>query len=405
MAWTFKLCNIATDTLLADVTGITLQATVGPRASRPMTIVLDLPCDQAALKTIQADGDPALWVGTRAIKAYRNGTLRGHAIVTNLSYEAGEDYDMKVKVTAMSPMFRFSSRMVWDSTGRIAYPIFSDPITGGALLRQVIANSIANEDDLGTPRRFEITTSGATDTTTVNIAHLIPDAPLTIAELVNTLTETGVVDIVEQPVDSSMGVPAGVMSRMNTYNLAGSDRSGTVHFDFDTGSKNVAGARRVIDLGTLANEIVYELGPKIDNNHYRGNISGTELTPVNLSSWQAMQLASRAKYGSYTNYRVYDDDGDAESRPLFHQLWKTEVELRVNPRDLVYFTPAAGGDNFAQFGPFDDFNLGDLVAISASDNLGPAISNTKQRIYGFDVAVNSNGDEEISELICSADAE
>src|SRR5437879_1545573 len=105
--WSFLLTNIATDTTIADITSLTLSATLQTRLNRPQSLVAEFPIDQSALSTLQADGDPALYVGTRAIKGYRNGVLRCHLIVWTIEYQGTEDYSGRIQMTAFDPTVRF----------------------------------------------------------------------------------------------------------------------------------------------------------------------------------------------------------------------------------------------------------------------------------------------------------
>lgn len=414
MAWSFLLTDIKTDATIADVTELCLTSKVSARLNRPMSMEFTMPADdQTVLATFGPDGDAALTAGTRAIKAYQDGVLRGHCIVWTLSWSGGTDNDPKVDVTCLDPLIRLQYRYVFDSTGQIADYDFGTTYTGGNLLRDVISYSRTYEDNLGSPALLPIDTFTGVDTSTTNLASVITDSPMTIGDLVTALTDTGVFDVVLTPVDSSgAGYAAGIMAQLNTYEEAGSDISATVHFDYATGLKNVEAARRVIDASTLGNRVTFEIGPKRGPDHWQANVTGTETGPTtsapyaeDLTAWQALQLASRAKYGTYSDVRTYDSgDYDAGALPLWHRLWKTEVNLRVNPRDLVYLTPRAWTTANPNFRPFIDYNLGDIVGINGSTFLGPAITNAKQRIYGFDVSIE-DGVERVAELVTSADAE
>jgi hypothetical protein len=228
---------------------------------------------------------------------------------------------------------------------------------------------------------------------------------MTVGDLATLLTESGVVDLVARPVDSSMGYTAGIMAELSAVSRYGTDKSGYLHLDYATGDYSVAKARWVEDGSTLGNKIVYELGPRKDVEHWRGNITATETTPVNLSAYLALEMASREKFGASATIRVYDSEGDESSaRPLFHQLWKTEVVLRDDARQLLYLTPAATNST-TSFAPFDDYDKGDTISVNTGTVTGNPVVNGKQRIYGFDIDTDTEGVERVGELICSADGE
>jgi hypothetical protein len=51
--------------------------------------------------------------------------------------------------------------------------------------------------------------------------------------------------------------------------------------------------------------------------------------------------------------------------------------------------------------PFDDYDIGDLIKVNLGDVFGPAVANQTQRVYGFDVDLDTDGVERVSELIVS----
>src|SRR5262245_8427914 len=101
--WTFVLTDIGTANELVDITSAALTAKIAPRLNRPLTLTLELPADNPDIRELAADGDPNLTVGTRSIKAYRNGTLRANVIVWNLSYDGDAD-TARVSVTGYDPL-------------------------------------------------------------------------------------------------------------------------------------------------------------------------------------------------------------------------------------------------------------------------------------------------------------
>lgn len=404
--WEFLLCDLATDATLLDLTGYA-TATIVDKLSRPTSVVLNIPYDVPSLFTTAADGDPNLHKGTRTIKVKRNSVLVKHVRVHNLSWDDDENIG-NIQVTGYDPMQQLSVRTCWDSTGHVADFTYPSPTTGAAMLADVIANSVTYEDEVvggSTPAPLPLDYTGGTISSTVDLAAAFTDTPITIGDLITTLSATGVLDVVVTPVDTSTGASAGIIGQLQVVDRWGSDLTSTVHFDYGTGSYNVAKARRVDGIDTLCNRLIYELGPKVETQTdvWKGNITGTELTPVNLSTpWQADQLASRVKYGTWAVFRIYDAGNENASRPLFHELWKTESTFRVYGRDQIFLTPARGTG--AVFGPYADYQVGDTVAINtAAPLLGAAVSAQPQRIYGFQVEIDADGLEQVSEFIVSAD--
>src|SRR5207253_3374145 len=100
------------------------------------------------------------------------------------------------------------------------------------------------------------------------MGEFFTEGPQTIGDLVSALVDTGQVDVVLEPIDSSMGFDAGIMARLNVVPSWGSNRSAT--FEYAVGLKNVESARRTLGIETLATRITYELGPKTSKDHWTG---------------------------------------------------------------------------------------------------------------------------------------
>ena len=374
--WTFVLTDISTGAELVDITAAALTAKIAPRLNRPLTLTLELPADNADIRATAADGDPNLTVGTRAIKAYRNGTLRANVIVWNLSYD-GDANDAKVSVTGYDPLVQLRRRPARDETGDFSNPEFGDAVQAGDLVKGIVDNTILWEGDL------LIDTSGTCDAATV-LGGNLGDWPIMIFDLVTIITDTGVVDIVLEPLDDT----ADKLAVLHVRDTWGTDKTASVTFDYATGEHNVASARRILDMDDICNKLWMYLGPKIDIQHWRGNITGHDAT-------------STAKYGVYMDIHIYDSGQENASRDLFQQLWATELALRKVPAELLYVTPQAGRAPE----PFDDYGIGDLVTVNLGTVFGPAVSGGVQRVYGFDVDLDVDGVERVSELIVSDQGE
>lgn len=393
MTWTFSLCDRVTDATLADLTVWSTSKKVSARLNRPLAVDLTVPGDTTSLQGDAGDGLPLLWPGVRTVKAYQDGTLRGHTIVWNWG-PSGDPNNTAWTLTGYDPMMLFPKRLVQEADGTFADPVFPSPISGAEIIQLALENTIANDGALPIDLTGPIASSA-------DLAADLSGWPTTIADLVSTLTDTGELDIQMFPVDTTTGYAAGVMAQVRVADSLGSDLTATVHFDYGTGSYNVSNIRRSFDLDELCNKLYYYLGPRgtYDNRHYKGNITATE---TGLEAYAALQDTSRDIYGVFMDVKIFDDtDVENSQRKLFHQLWKTEVTLRVQPRELLYVTPAPGTGS--AFRPFIDYNPGDVVSVNASTLVGPAISSAAQRIYGFDVEIDANGVERVSELIVSPD--
>lgn len=377
--WTFVLTDIKSGAELADVTSAALSAKIAPRLNRPLTVALELPADNAEIRAIAGDGDPNLVVGSRSIKAYRNGTLRANAIVWNLNYDGGAD-SAKVSLTGYDPLAQLRRRPARDETGDFSNPEFGDETPAGELVQEIVQNTISwDEGDLCIDPE-----SGVCDASTT-LGGNLSDWPVMIFDLFTIITDTGVVDIVMEPLDST----ANKLAVLNAVDSWGSDLTASVSFDYATGSHSVASARRIVDMDDICNKLWYYLGPKLDIQHWRGAIQNPS------------DEDSIIKYGVYMDIHIYDSGQENAERDLFRQLRTTELALRSTPQELLNVTPQTG----VASEPFDAYGIGDLVVVNLGTAFGPAVEGGVQRVYGFDVDLDADGVERVSELIVSAQGE
>jgi hypothetical protein len=394
--WTVELTNVADDSVICDLSHLFRSASVAPRANKPRAISVTSPADIAAIRAIAADGDRGLTTGTRALKVKRDGTLWGHCQVRRYEGQADENTN-SAQIDAYDPYYNLYSRPVRDSTGDLSLPTFPSPISGATIIKEAIENSITFEGPL--PIDLATGTFDETIPPAVDLGAELANWPITIGDLIDLLTKTGVCDVVFKPVDTSLGYAPGILAALSVRNKAGTDRSATVHFDFDTGDHSIAKYRFVEDMGNpqqagsgLCNKLQYLLGPRKNQQHWAGNITATETTPEDLSAYLALEDASRLKYGVFMDLRVFDTYDENSARPMWHQLWKREVAYRVVPLQRAYFTPTAP----APFEPVADFDVFDTVALNTSDLVGPELVNAKQRVYGY--TANMDGPESVERL-------
>ena len=207
-----------------------LTAKIAPRLNRPLTLTLELPADNPDIRVTAPDGDPRLTVGTRAIKAYRNGVLRANVIVWKLSYDGDAD-TAKVSVTGYDPMVQLRRRPARDETGDFSQPrVRRHRPPPARLVQDIVSNTIAWEGDL------LIDPSGGTCDASTALGGNLGDWPVMIFDMFTIITDTGVVDIVLEPLEATPGKLA-VLNAVDTW---GNDSTDTVSFDYATGSYNVA---------------------------------------------------------------------------------------------------------------------------------------------------------------------
>jgi hypothetical protein len=186
-----------------------------------------------------------------------------------------------------------------------------------------------------------------------------------------------------------------MMGVLNAYNgNMGNDLTGSVHFQYATGSFNCTKARMVVDKSGLANRIRYLLGPRRKTardpgslQHWDGSIDRTtvlQLPPGWLAVGEPARAQSEIDYGIREDTRVIDAQGDSSigltaantalPRELYLYGWSREAWIRLKPKLMVHLTP--------QPGTLPTFKVGDLVMVSAGAAFGGGFSGV-QRVMEY----------------------
>lgn len=391
-----------------DISRIALTKRHAPRHNQPnsSTFVVEVPAGHALVTDAFTDGYPAMRKGNRKLLAWRDGDIIHNGRVFSVERN-GDGRNNRAIITSMGPSMELgyesedrAGRPVRDETGNFIDPTFDSPITGAELVFQILTNSqvVGDEGDPGGegPLPIDLTTGTFSST-----ADLSPENnmswPILAGDFFKMLVDTDLIDIVWRPVDPAEGLDPYAMVAVSVVDLHGSDVSGTVHFDYWTGSFNAKNARHVEDFATINNKLYDYLGPRIDKQHWAGNITpgspGTTADPTD----------SRTLYGGqFMQIRVYDaNDVENTVRPLFLKLWDAEQRLRMEPRDVLFLTPSP--DSKALFQPYTDYSLGDLIAVNVGGDFGVNIAGI-QRVYGWDVEWDRQGIERVTNIIVTADA-
>jgi hypothetical protein len=213
------------------------------------------------------------------------------------------------------------------------------------------------------------------------------DWPMTIADLVAMLVETGEVDVVCAPTDS--GGNLGVVSVYNgDY---GTDRTGSVSFQYATGSYNARGCRRTVDFRELMNKLWIYLGPRVrttrdpaGDQHWKANITADDsgLADPPQTTIAALIANSRTDHYVRMQIRIFDADGAAASRLLYRRWWQMESWLRAKPRTFVHIVPNRG--------VAPAFRTGDLISVSAGTSFRGGFSGA-QRVMEYTYRWDNDG--------------
>jgi hypothetical protein len=350
------------------------------------------------------------------LKVVVDSTLRFHGMIQTVSDDGDED-KLYSEYVAADPMEMWKWRPARDADGDFSKPTFFETqITGPQIMRYILENS---EDAAGIPTTAEgplfISYGSTFETGGVDLSAAPVDWPMTISEIADLLTSTGEVDIVLDPIDSG-----GNMAEVNIYNGDyGTDRSGSVSFDYGIGNFNVAKIRRVEDLSNVINKNFYYLGPRVETSedpagdqHWRGNITGDGSYWTN-PSFQGVDMAatyptapdvlfragfSRGDYGTRMEIKIFDTEGAATLpfRHLHNRLWLIESWIRAQPRMMVHVTPVRGY--------YPTLDIGDLVSVSAGALVRGGFSGV-QRIYEYTLAWDTDGVVSLGELVTSPSQE
>jgi len=215
------------------------------------------------------------------------------------------------------------------------------------------------------------------------------------------------------------------MGTVDTYlGNYGTDRSGSVVFEYGTGALNVRALRWNQDMTNITNKLWYYGGPRIEtaadpagDQHWCFNVQGDDpcfnggICPSPdaasmesaYTSIDACRTSSRSTYGVRMDIQIFDAASDNcvgpggidPGRDLYRWLWLAESWARCNPRDLIHITPTRGT-------AIGDFDIGDLVGVTIGSGVCGGISGA-QRVYQYTISWDADGPFELSELQTSSD--
>lgn len=392
-----------------DFSTCALEGSVTRRLNRPAQAQIKIPMD-----CYQGCSGP----GERLKISFDAGsTIFFHGMVMDWELDGGEDMGY-ITMNAMDPMELWAHRPARDGPSSSDPGDFSNPVmfqefpTGPQLIEQMLLQSEDDSDpSLGEGPLFLTLGSFAVGGSDLSGAPV--DWPMTIAEVVNLLVSTGEVDVVITPTDPG----AGVMGTVDVYNGDyGTDRSGSVVFQYGTGALNVRALRWNQDMSNITNKLWYFGGPRIltaadpaGNQHWCFNVQGDDpgLPGYPASDPYASIItcrdASRTTYGVRMDIQIFDGASDNcvgpggvdPGRELYRWLWTAESWARCNPRTLIHVTPTRG----TAIGTFD---IGDLVGVEIGGGICGGISGA-QRVYQYTIAWTEDGPFELGELQTSSD--
>lgn len=415
--------------VVADITDIAMNKQVRRRLNRPASASFRVP--SYLVRDLQADDRPLVCSGFRTLSVSLPTTgLYFHGIIWTIEEDGDEDM-VYSQVTAYDPMIMWRYRPARDDVDSYSGEAgnFSDPsflarnLYGGPIMQEILTASESPDriDPPSGPSLAEGPLFVDLSTSTfegggADLSGAPTNWPMTIAEIASTLTNTGELDIIIEPLVEVVFENAN-LGRVHTYTGDyGVDRTGSVHFDYATGDYNVRLYRRSEDMSTVANKLYYFLGARLDQQHWRSNITRDHPGLDTFASWPELYTnidVSRAFLGVMMQISIYDnfgsgsnDDPDETSAyPLFLRQWMVESLLRLWPRQMVYITPVrtpallpGGGDVWEP----GDFDIGDLVTVNIGDKARVTESGG-QRVYSLTIDIDDDGVAAFGELETSPD--
>lgn len=371
--WSFILCDLTGDPITI-LDNVATARTITYTLNRPATATFAVPSDDPKANLLHTDSDPYLNEMNRVLKCYRleetGWVLRFAGIVYQIQDEADET-GCRSSVTAFDPSQVLYSRIVMDGSGvikTVTSTDFSDS-HGSAIARELVDYNVGN-----TGTAYLDTTGGTFDATTVQTVTF--EEGYTVGQALETLTETGTMDVIFEPLDST----AGLFATMSVVAERGNN-STTAIFGYDTLNYAVKSFRRLKDGSQLANDV-----------YVNGN------RPAKTVAWQvsnAQDATSVTKYGVYQSWRAADPD--ITDQTFLDDLSAAELRFRKQPRETLAVTP------FPERGPvpFNEYFLGDTVYFYCSTNARKAIQGA-QRVYGLSIDISDNAFETVGEIVVAA---
>lgn len=322
---------MATTTFLggSDVTQYVQEGSVTEKLNEPWQASVRLP----TLGTTAGIGS--------VLDVFVDGAHRFRGEVEYAEYE-GDERRKDVVFTGIDPTFINKDRIAADADGDYTKPTFIETqVTGPAIMNHIISNSAVQFGALGYSVGF-VAGGG------ISLVGAPTNWPMYIDEVQNLLTSTGELDCIYEPASNTL----------NFYNGDyGSDLSGSVRFEYGTGSYNARRCRVTIDRREMKNRGRYLLGPRKSTRddpkaaqHWWGSIdlttdgSGGGDPVPNIAALNAAASASQAAHRVRFGLWIKDarDDEATVGRKLYLAHFGAEMSMRLQPKLMFHITPNRG---------------------------------------------------------------
>lgn len=317
----------------------------------------------------------------------------------------GDANDQMTTLNAFDHRVKWPFRQVMWPGGDYSDPtIFQEFENAVDIMSNAITNNIAEDGSYG------ISVGSVSASSFPLIGYKPTNWPWSLEQLWSFLVDTGTLDVMLQP--------AAGGSTVDLYpGDAGTDLSGSVTFDYNTGAFNCISAKYTFDMKNTISRIRYFLGPKRpqyrdDIQHYSRDVQIDDpaldaYDPVKQAQIDSQSAAIEGVTGLMREIQIYDSNpplpvgaippgytGESALKDLYLALWQSEMLVRTTPRRLLQVTPEPGVT--------PSFGVGDIITANA------VIRGTvggPQRVYRYTHAQDVDGNEMITSLVTTADGE
>lgn len=372
----------------------------------PAQMTGDVPSDDPEINIPVQDGDPFVSYNSRVLWGMRreNNTsgvpwvCRFAGVLTINEDEASSD-DPVTHLTAHDPWMWANSLPVVNADGSL---LGQDGLVYTATRADVIAKEVYENaitactvDGIGMPHsphmpQFIDSVSGHFDV--AEEIDITFQQGCSVGEAWTQITDTGVIDIVLDPVYEPA---SGFLAILNVYNLAGSPKPAAI-FSWDRFPNTLVGVDRVYD-GTQMETV---------GQYYAGSTAAD----------QATDLAAITKYGQYWAQKSFPAPASLSAVALvaladvaLRSKGKRTLTVDLSPASVDFDSPQPS------LSPWEDYFLGDQVPVwagrptvgggcSIREPITPGVSSggewtDPQRIYAIPISLDDDQEETVTQLL------
>lgn len=373
--------------LVTDLDTVTLALLDRLARNRQITFTLNQPChmvgtvpsDNPEVNLLAGDDMPLLAEGARLLYCFRRENdvatsdapiwvIRAAGIILNVVDDGGPDGE-ETAFEAFDPWQLLYRRPLRDETGNLpGQNGLTFSAAGSAIAEQIIAFSELVD---GTTHLDLLTgTIETTDVVDVNFQQGI-----SVGEALDTLVDTGTMDIIIEPVYDPIGKP-GIVGQLNIYETAGSVRRDSP-FAWDKPGRGLVDLNRQTDGRERANKLQYYVG--------QGG------PPVSLVT----DASSVSEFGTYWEQQFFPGDEEADVVLGFAQRQKL-----LRRRGLITYQISPAPERAPV--PITGYYIGDYVPIYGSRRLREEVA-TLKRVMSIPLLIGDDQMEAPASVIVADD--